>query len=426
MMIQKKRTACISCGVPLAGDIVIIGNQYPSAIFVSEKSPVTSELTAMSLNVTRCTNESCALVQLANEYDLQYVFDHYPYESGSTATMKQILQDVANDAVRIAPLSSEDVVLDIGGNDGTLLSLIKKPVRARVNIDAAAGVAQLVSSPDYQHLHARFNAQVYLSLGLPDPRLIFSVAMFYHLNNPLDFCRNVRQIMSDNSVWVLQMTYLGTMLRDNIFDNIVHEHAAYYSLSSLEALLTRVGLHIAEARLIESYGGSLRVFIVKDPERFPKEYWRRSYADIQRFETEHLTNTCEALRAFNSRALLLRDSIGAIVGHLVQRYGPMWGFGASTKGNMILQYLGIKTDRMSCVLDNSPKKIGTLTMGSMIPIVDEVSYLDRLPKYLFILPYYYTNAFVKIIQKRLAVGRQVHLFVPLPHPRFVTVGDTPR
>ena len=88
---------------------------------------------------------------------------------------------------------------------------------------------------------------------------------------------------------------------------------------------------------------------------------------------------------------------------------------------MILQYLGIKTDRMPCILDNSSKKIGTWTTGSMIQIVDEAAYLDRLPEYLFILPYYYTNAFVQIIQKHLAIGRQVHLFVPLPHPHFITV-----
>jgi NDP-4-keto-2,6-dideoxyhexose 3-C-methyltransferase len=421
-MIQKKRSACISCAAPLIGDVVIIGEQYPSAVFIPQGRSSLGDLVPTSLNLTRCANESCGLVQLAHEYDLQYVFEHYPYESGSTATMKQILQEVVNDGMRIAPLNSTDVVLDIGGNDGTLLSLLERPLRARVNIDAASGIRQLVSAPDYRHLHARFSAQAYQELGIPNPRLIFSVAMFYHLSNPLEFCRNVSQIMSDDSVWVLQMTYLGTMLRDNIFDNIVHEHAAYYSLSSLEGLLARVGLQIAEARLIESYGGSLRVFIVKDPQRFPREHWRKDYPALQRFESEQKTNTLEALSAFNSRVQLLRDSLGATVDHLVQRWGPLWGFGASTKGNMILQFLGIKTDRMECILDNHPKKIGTLTMGSLIPIVDEALYLDRLPDYLFVLPYYYTNAFVRIIQKRLAAGRQIYLFVPLPYPHFVTVG----
>lgn len=421
IVIQKKRSVCMSCGEPLTEDIVIIGDQYPSAIFVSDENPLISGLNASSLNLARCTNDRCNLVQLSYEYNLQYVFDHYPYESGSTATMGQILQDVVDDAQKIVPLTKDDVVLDIGGNDGTMLGLIQQPVLARINIDAAAGVAQTVTAPDYQHIHAHFNAESYNKLGLPKPRLITSVAMFYHLNDPLSFCRNISEIMSDNSVWVLQMTYLGTMLRDNIFDNIVHEHAAYYSLSSLEYLLSQVGLHIAEARLVKSYGGSLRIFIVKDPEKFPKEYWRKDYVDVQHFETENHTNTYEALYAFNSRTQLLRNSIGAIVDHLVQQHGPLLGFGASTKGNMILQYLNIHTNRMSGILDNSTKKIGTYTTGSMIPIIEEAAYLDNLPEYLFVLPYYYTNAFVKIIQKHLLIGQKVHLFIPLPNPHFITV-----
>ena len=421
MVIKKPRRACLSCGAPLPADIVQIGDQYPSAIFLAEHSDVEHDLTASSLNVTRCVDDRCALVQLSNEYDLQYVFDHYPYESSSTATMTQILQSLVDDALRVVPLGADDVVLDIGGNDGTMLSLIDRPVRARVNIDAAADVAQTISAPDYAHVHARFTADVYRLLGLPNPRLITSTAMFYHLNDPLGFCRNVRDIMDDDSVWVVQMTYLGTMLRDNIFDNIVHEHVAYYSLASFEALLRRVGLHVAEARLVESYGGSLRAFIVKDPARFPKAFWRQDYPALERFEADHRTNSFEALYAFNSRVQLLRSAIGAVVDHLVERQGPLWGFGASTKGNMILQFVGIKTDRMSCILDNNAKKIGTRTTGSLIPIVDEASYLARAPEYLFVLPYYYTKAFARIIQRRLPAGRHVHLCIPLPYPHFVTV-----
>ena len=124
---SKKRKTCISCGTELPGEIVNIGNQYPSAIFLSEKDPAPPDLHASNLNVTRCTNSSCSLIQLSYEYDLQYVFDHYPYESGSTATMKQILQDVVNDAERVVQLKPDDVVLDIGGNDGTMLGLISSP-----------------------------------------------------------------------------------------------------------------------------------------------------------------------------------------------------------------------------------------------------------------------------------------------------------
>ena len=275
MIVQKKRKICISCGTDLPSDIVEIGDQYPSAIFLSDKDPAPPDLHVSSLNVTRCPDSSCSLIQLSYEYNLQYVFDHYPYESGSTATMKQILQDVVDDALTVVDLKPDDVVLDIGGNDGTLLGLISSPVQARINIDAAAGVKQTLISANYKHIHAHFESKTFKRLGLSSPKLITSIAMFYHLNNPLDFCRNVVEIMDSDSVWVLQMTYVGTMLEDNIFDNIVHEHVAYYSLFSVEALLAKVGLSIAEARLVESYGGSLRLFIVKDTAKFPKKHWRR-------------------------------------------------------------------------------------------------------------------------------------------------------
>ncbi|MBT4289739.1 MAG: methyltransferase domain-containing protein, partial [Deltaproteobacteria bacterium] len=396
LVIQKKRKKCISCGTELPDDIVMIGDQYPSAIFLSEKYPVPPDLHSSSLNVTRCTEKSCSLIQLSCEYDLQYVFDHYPYESGSTATMKQILKDVVDDAQKIVQLKSDDVVLDIGGNDGTLLDLISSPVKLRVNIDAAADVKQKVTKPNYHHIQARYKAEIYKNLGLPNPKLITSVAMFYHLNNPLEFCRNVAEIMDQDSVWVLQMTYVGTMLQDNIFDNIVHEHVAYYSLFSVESLLEQVGLFVAEARIVKSYGGSLRLFIVKSASKFPREYLRKEYPTVQNYENVHGTNTFEVLYAFNSRIQLLRDSLKEIIKHLAKECGPIWGFGASTKGNMILQFLGIESDQLPCILDNSPKKIGTKTTGSLVPIVEEATHLSKLPDYLLILPYYYTEAFVRI------------------------------
>ena len=420
---ELKRECCISCGSPLPDDIVLIGEQFPSAVFLAENTPPPKDFSASSLNITRCDNPKCSLIQLSNQYNLQYVFDHYPYESGTTATMKQILQDVLNDAQIVSPLGPEDVVLDIGGNDGTLLGLIKHPVKARVNIDAAAGVAQTVTTPDYYYIHKKFDSETYRMVGLPSPKLITCVAMFYHLNEPLNFIKGVAEIMDDNTVWVLQMTYVGTMLRDNILDNIVHEHVAYYSLSSLEYLLSQVGLHIAEAKIVESYGGSLRVFIVKKPDNFPAQYWRKDYPKVEQFEIENGTNTYEALYAFNTRAQLLRQTLGELVVHISKRRGPLWAFGASTKGNMILQFIGVNVEQIPYILDNSIKKIGSRTTGTLIPIVDESVFLPKVPDYLLILPYYYKDAFVRIIERSLPVGKKLDLIIPLPYPHLITIGQ---
>jgi len=335
--------------------------------------------------------------------------------------MRKILQEVLDDAQKIRPLGAEDVVLDIGGNDGTLLSLVDQPVRARINIDAASGVVQRVSDSDYQHIHAHFNAKIYHKLNLPNPKLITSVAMFYHLSNPLEFAKDVLDIMDEDTLWILQMTYVGTMLRDNVLDNIVHEHVAYYSLSSLEYLLSSVGLHIAEAKQVDSYGGSLRVFIVKNPKSFPPEYYRSDYPGVIEFEARNNTNTYEELYAFNSRVQLLKRTLKKLVNHISLEHEKLWAFGASTKGNMILQMIEATTDEIPCILDNSQKKIGTKTTGTLIPIVDETIYLSNLPKYLLILPYYYKEVFTEIIKRSLPSGKSVNLLIPLPYPHFIVV-----
>lgn len=417
----EKRNHCISCGSSLSDDIVMIGDQFPSAIFLSDDEPPPPELKSSSLNLCRCMNESCQLVQLSKLYNLQYVFDHYPYESGITATMRKILQDVIDDASSVVSLGEHDVVLDIGGNDGTMLGLIEKPVKARVNIDAAAGVVQTVTDPDYVHMHTQFNAEAYLALQLPSPKLITSVAMFYHLSDPLTFVRDVKKIMGDQTVWVLQMTYVGTMLRGNIIDNIVHEHVAYYSLSSLRHLLSQAGLQIADAKIVESYGGSLRVFIVKNKSAFPEGRWQNEINSVEHFESENKTNSIEALREFDTRAQLLRSTLRASVDHLSSRYGPLWGFGASTKGNMILQFIGVTSNEIPCILDNSLKKIGSKTTGTLIPIVSESEYLKDPPNYMMVLPYYYTNTFVNIIGSKLKKGASLDLLIPLPYPHYVSV-----
>jgi NDP-4-keto-2,6-dideoxyhexose 3-C-methyltransferase len=416
-----RREKCISCGSTLSEDIVLIGDQYPSAVFLDENIPPPEDFSATSLNLSRCTNESCCLIQLSSEYNLQYVFDHYPYESGTTATMKKILKDVIDDALSVVSLSPNDVILDIGGNDGTMLGLVDLRVKARVNIDAASGVTQTVVSDNYHYIHSKFDSATYETLNLPNPKLITCVAMFYHLSDPLAFITEIERIMDKDTVWVLQMTYAGTMLEDNILDNILHEHVGYYSLKSLEYLLKQVGLKIANAKIVESYGGSIRAFIVKDTKHFPVEHLNRDVNTLASYENNNGTNTLAALIGFNSRAQLLRKSLRDLVSHISKVHGPLWGFGASTKGNMILQFIGATVEDVPVILDNSSKKVGTRTTGTLIPIVDEDLNMENLPEYLLILPYYYKETFVSIIRRSLEKGRSVSLVIPLPYPHIIHV-----
>ena len=110
---------CIVCKSELEEDTIIVGNQFPSAIFANKNEDYTQSIDSSSLNLTRCSNDSCSLVQLSNDYDLDIVFQNYPYISGTTATMKSILEDVVDEGIEVSKPKNNDVILDIGGNDGT-------------------------------------------------------------------------------------------------------------------------------------------------------------------------------------------------------------------------------------------------------------------------------------------------------------------
>ena len=416
-----KRTHCIVCEAQLQTDSVLIGAQYPSAVFADAADDYRQYLETSSLNLTQCSNPSCALVQLSSDYDLDMVFKNYPYLSGTTATMKGILKDVVNEGAQIAKPRTDDVVLDIGGNDGTMLSYLDIDVGHKVNIDAAQGVESVQVEGNYQRVEGVFTADLYRKLGRGNPKLIFSVAMFYHLDNPLTFCKDVASIMDDDSLWVIQMTYLGSMLENNIYDNIVHEHKAYYSIHSLEHVLSLAGLDICGAKVVQSYGGSIRVFVRKKKRKIEVHDLYQEYENIKEREMRCGINTSRALELFNERIQVLKSCAYNLVRHVFDAEGKFIALGASTKGNMMCQFSGIDHQLVECVLDNNQKKIGKVMTGSDIPIVNEEKWLGRLSKYLLVLPYYYLDYFTKMVRENTKAGDVNYLIVLLPFPKVIEV-----
>jgi NDP-4-keto-2,6-dideoxyhexose 3-C-methyltransferase len=416
-----KRDKCIVCSNHLRIDSVIIGNQYPSAVFVDENEDNRQFLKTSSLNIAKCSNSSCGLVQLSSHYNLDMVFNNYPYVSSTTATMKSILKDVVDEGVKVANPGKNDVVLDIGGNDGTMMSYLNTNVAYKINMDAAHGIESVPVSGNYKKIVGLFSSDAYNRFELSRPKLIFCVAMFYHLDNPREFCDEVASIMSNESVWVIQMTYLKTMLEDNIYDNVVHEHNAYYSMHSLEYLLKLSDLHICGARIVESYGGSMRVYVKKRPERIVFNDLYNEYVRIKELENKTEINTNKALELFNERIKLLKQCSYNLIQHIIESQGKIVALGASTKGNMICQFVGIGSDHIKCVLDNNIKKIGKVMTGSNIPVVDEKEWLNRLPKYLLVLPYYYVEHFVKMVSSNTKKGKITFIIVLLPVPKLIKV-----
>jgi NDP-4-keto-2,6-dideoxyhexose 3-C-methyltransferase len=416
-----KREKCIVCNDYLNFDSVIIGNQYPSAIFTDNDKKYKKVIKTSSLNLAKCSNSVCGLVQLSTHYNLDMVFENYPYISGTTATMKSILNDVLEEGVKVANPSADDVVLDIGGNDGTMLSFLNRNVAYKINMDAAHGVESVSIEGNYKKVVGLFSSKAYSRLNLQQPKLIFCVAMFYHLDNPRQFCDEVASIMNDESIWVIQMTYLKTMLEENIYDNVVHEHNAYYSMHSLEFLLKLSGLHICGARIVKSYGGSMRVYVKKISDQIFINDLYNEYKKIKAIEVEVGINSNKPLELFNERIKLLKQSSKNLLDHILDLEGKIVALGASTKGNMICQFLGISSKQVKCVLDNNSKKIGKFMTGSNIPIEDENEWIERLPRYLLVLPYYYIDHFIEMVAKNTMKNQVRYLIVLLPVPRLIKV-----
>lgn len=411
---------CVVCECPLDLDVAVIGDQYPSAVYLDGVTEKQFGLSKSSLNLSRCSNSHCNLVQLTKPIDLDIVYEHYPYQSGTTATMRMILADVVDEVLSFQPLQPGSVVLDIGGNDGTLLNQIENPKTILVNIDAASNVSQDYDIPNYTYVNSRFNQAAYLELDIPAPTLIFSIAVFYQLHDPLQFLRDVESIMNEDSLFVLQMTYLDSMYAHNIFDNVVHEHVTYFSLSSLMFIAELAGLKIVGARIVNSYGGSLRAYLVKKSSNRAIDSLNSLTSEILITEAHKKTDSTEALVRFGTEFKSWQLIAGEMLDFQFKNYGPIIGMGASTKGNMILQALNIDSTVMPYILDNNIKKIGSRTTGSFIPIVDEKN-LDDLEINMLILPYYYQDFFFKILKPKIRTGEFMEFITPLPKPTVARV-----
>jgi NDP-4-keto-2,6-dideoxyhexose 3-C-methyltransferase len=411
---------CLACQSPLDVDVAVIGDQYPSAIYLEGVTEKEFGLTKSSLNLSRCQNPDCNLVQLTNPIDLDIVYKHYPYQSGTTATMHSILGDVVSEAITYHALNPGDLVLDIGGNDGTLLGMINRPDCSLVNIDAASNIQQITHAKNYTYINSKFDSQTYQQFDFPSPKIIFNVAVFYQLNNPLQFLRNVFEIMSDDSLFVLQMTYLESMYSSKIFDNVVHEHVTYFSLMSLAHIAELAGLRIIGARVVDSYGGSLRVFLVRSSSTKTISSLNSITQEIIDAEIKNKTNDACTLSKFGDNFEIWKSTLRQKLDSQLEKNGPIIGLGASTKGNMILQSLGITEEIMPFILDNNRKKIGSRTTGSFIPIVDEDEF-DELQGNIMSLPYYYDEFFKKMIRSKIGAGKFVDFISPLPEPKITRI-----
>lgn len=397
--------------------VLSLGEQYVSD-FLSPEQP---DGVKAPLELVLCRR--CALLQLRHTVPGELMYQNYWYRSGTNQTMRNALADVANTAERLMNLRAGEAVLDIGCNDGTLLSSYKTPGIYRIGFDPAENLAAFSRKVADRVVNGFFASEEFQrdpDLKTRWPKIVTSIAMFYDLENPNKFVSDIEKVMDPEGLWVVQMSYLPLMLKQHDFGNICHEHLEYYSLESLEYLLKLHDFVVSDVQLNDVNGGSFRVFIRNrgaDEALFGDAAYRRQAAErvsaLRVQEAQMGLGETKTYREFAAWTERIKGDVSRFISEQVHLGKKVAIYGASTKGNVMLQYFGLDHGLITAASERNPDKWGKVTVGTRIPIVSEEQARKSNPDYFLVLPWHFIEEFQERERDYLLAGGR--FIVPLPH-----------
>lgn len=400
--------------------LLTLGSHYVSDFIDSDA--VYSQRNKYSLDLI--LEQSTGAVRLEKDAPNESMWGKYWYRSGINSTMTKELGNIVNEICSRVKYKSGDIWLDIACNDGTLMRQIPNEF-IKVGIDPCDDSFYEESSKHGRVVQDYFSYDAYSKFGIGKAKVITTIAMFYDLDNPTPFIEDVCNVLEDNGVWVLQMSYTPLMLKQLAFDNICHEHRYYYSLRTIQNLFSKHGLKIVDCELNDTNGGSFRVYVQKN------------VADINSFGTAPLRDVCkfrmdsilsleetiniespEVWARFQTEIEELKTQTVTFIKEQVANGKVIYGYGASTKGNTLLQYFGLDHTLITAMVERSPYKYGLKTVGTDIPIISEEEMRRDKPDYMLVLPWHFINEFVIREEEFLNQGGK---FI-VPCPKFEIIG----
>ena len=408
------RNTCRSCHHSNLNKVFSLGELYVSN-FVKNST----DGTKAPLDLVVCSN--CSLVQLAHTaVDPKMLYRTYWYKSGVSRTMVDALADITNKAEQIVALQKKDIVLDIGANDGTLLRSYRKKKIIKVGFEPARNLILEAKAGTNKIINNFFNFSDFnTTFPKKKAKIITSIAMFYDVDKPNQFVKDIAKILDPNGAWIIQMAYLPSMLRFNAFDNICHEHIEYYSLLSLENLLRRHKLEIFDVELNDINGGSFRTYIkhLKSTRITPFANAKKRLEKQRSLEKKLMLNTVKPYQLFEQKVLGLKNECVSFIKKQVTQGKTISVYGASTKGNTLLQYYGLHHPIIRSAAERNPNKWGLKTIATNIPIKSEEAVRNEKPDYMLVLPWHFLPEFMNREKEYLSNGG--HFIVPLPEFRII-------
>ena len=375
------------------------------------------KVTAGPVDLVKCSSaDGCGLVQLKQSYELSEMYGlNYGYRSGLNASMVSHLHSKVKKILALGVLEQGDLVVDIGSNDATTLLAYPQGQYRLLGVDPT-GVKFASYYPDEITLIADFFSAKAVANHMADAKakVITSFSMFYDLEDPVAFAREIEATLVDDGVWVFEQSYLPAMLRTNSFDTICHEHLEFYALKQINWIAEKAGLRVLDVDFNEVNGGSFSIVAAKrDSKRTLNTEW------LNKILEDEVALGLESTKAFDAFKIRVEEARVALMEFLKQakRNGKtVCGLGASTKGNVLLQYFGIDENLVREIGEVNEDKFGSFTPGTYIPLVSEQQVLASNPDYLLVMPWHFRAFFESLPSMK---GRR--LVFPLPHFEIVEI-----
>jgi len=413
----SERVSCRVCGRAPLTHILSLGELYVSD-FVDEGSG-SSPRAPLELVLCNEKDGGCGLLQLKHTVSNEVMYRNYWYRSGTNQSMTSELQNIALSCRELVTLNSDDHVIDIGCNDGTLLRAYGKGTCVRVGFEPSRNLIPVAALNAEKIINDFFNFEAWeREFPGKTAKIVTAIAMFYDLEDPNKFVSDVVRCLHKDGVFIIQMSYLPLMLSQNAFDNICHEHLEYYSLLSLENLLKRHGLEVFDVELNDVNGGSFRVFIKHSgATAFTRPGGKDRLEKLRNDERKLGLNDKKVYEDFVIRIHALKDKTVNFIKNEVANGKKVYVYGASTKGNTLLQFYGLNWPLISFAAERNQDKWGKKTVASAIPIISEEQARGDRPDYFLILPWH----FLKEFQVREAAFLKDGGKFIVPLPEFKTI-----
>ena len=396
-------------------------------LYVSDFINKDEDARAGKHDMTLVIDERYGAARLEKCTPIHSMFGKYWYRSGINQTMRTELKGIVDSVTSVQKLNEGDLWLDIACNDGTLLSFVPDGIK-KLGIDPAEDSFKNESSKIADEVIQDFFTLENFKKSKfkkKKAKVVTCIAMFYDLDEPVEFLKDVTKVLDDDGLFVLQMSYTPLMIKQLAFDNICHEHVYYWGLASIEKLLKKAGLKVVDCQLNDVNGGSFRIYIKKKKSDV-STFATAPYRDVCNVRVESLIKWEKGLKLdkeeiwldfYNRIEALKKETVDFIKAEKAKGK-VICGYGASTKGNTLLQYFGLDNTLIDAIAERSHYKFGLKTIGTNIPILSEEDVRAMNPDYMLVLPWHFISEFIKREDEFLSKGGK---FI-VPCPNFQIIG----